>query len=193
MKHAIRTLALSCGLAVGAAHASPPTVVDIDPGFGFAEYSGSAVVGSGDVNIPWTLFYIDEKVADGWKSWYVFFDPGVVQDLVATLRFDQPIHAVLTTKTELDATNAAFGADSVTYGTSRFIGLESCPIGRVFCDTVSWVPGSHDLTLDWSAIEPGDHIRVLVAVPEPASPLMLATGVAGLAWLLLRRRRRGEG
>jgi hypothetical protein len=147
------------------------------------------VVGQGDVNIASTLFYIDEKVADGWKSWYVFFDPGVVQDVVATLHFDQPIHAVLSTRGELGASNAAYGADSIAYGTSRFIGLESCPVQHGFCDAVSWVAGGQDLKLDWSAIDPGDHVRVLVAVPEPANHLLFAAGLVGLA-LTLRRRRR---
>lgn len=190
MKQTIRALTLSCGLAIGAAHASPPTAVDIPPGFSFAEYSGSAAVGQGDVNIASTLFYINEKVAEGWKSWYIFFDPGLGQDLVATLHFDQPIHAVLTTRSELDATNAAYGADSITYGTSRFIGLEYCSVPHAFCDTVSWVAGGQDLKLDWGALHPGDHIRVLVAVPEPANHLLFAAGLVGLALSLRRRRNR---
>ena len=182
-------IAAACAvLATTGAPAAVPGAVDLNAGYGFAAYAGSAAVGHGDVNVASTLFYIDEQVADGWKSWYVFFDPGVAQDLVATLHFDQPIHAVLTTRADLDATNSAYGASGITYGTSRFIGLESCPVGHVFCDAVAWTPGGHDLTLDWSAIDPGDHIRVLVAVPEPANYLLFAAGLAGLA-LMLRRRR----
>jgi hypothetical protein len=190
MKHASLALTLSVGMALGTAHASPPTAVDIDAGFSFAEYTGSAAVGRGDVSIASTLFYIDEKVAGGWKSWYLFADPGVSQGLVATLHFDQPIHAVLTTRGELDATNATYGADSITYGTSRFIGLESCGVAHAFCDAVSWVAGGRDLVLDWDAVHPGDHIRVLVAVPEPANHLLFAAGLAGLALTLRRRRSR---
>lgn len=190
MKHVPLALTLCVGVALGTAEASPPTVVDITPGFSFAEYSGSAAVGRGDVRVDSTLFYIDEKVADGWKSWYLFADPGIVQGLVATLHFDQPIHAVLTMRAELDATNAAYGADSITYGTSRFIGLESCSVAQAFCDTVSWVAGGQDLKLDWGAYHPGDHIRVLVAVPEPANHLLFAGGLVGLALTLRRRRTR---
>lgn len=181
--------ALAALVTTGAA-ASVPAVVDIDAGYSFTAYAGSAAVGRGDVNTSSTLFYIDEKVADGWKSWYLFFDPGEGQDLLATLHFDQPIHAVLTTRADLDATNAAYGAAGITYGTSRFIGLESCPVGHVFCDAVAWTPGGHDLTLDWSAIDPGDHIRVLVAVPEPPHALLLAVGLSGIALTLAARRRR---
>ncbi len=182
-------LSLFAALASGLAPAAPPTVVDISPGFSFAEYVGPGPVGQGLVDTPSTAFHIDEKVSGGYKSWYLFFDPGTkTQDLLATIRFDQPIAAVLTTKADLDATNAAYGSNSVTYGSSRFIGLEACPLDRVFCDAVSWVRGGQDLNLDWSAGGPGDHIRVLVAVPEPSNHLLFATGLAGLA-LTLRRRR----
>lgn len=176
-------------LASGIALAAPPTVVDISPGFSFAEYSGSEPVGKGLVDTPSTVFYIDEQVAGGYKSWYLFFDPGTrTQDVLATIHFDQPIAAVLTTKADLDASNAAYGSSSVTYGTHRFIGLEACSTQHVFCDAVSWAPGGQELNLALSALEPGDHMRVLVAVPEPANTLLFAAGLAGLA-LVLRRRR----
>ena len=47
----------------------------------------------------------------------------------------------------------------------------------MFCDAVFWTPGGHDLRLDWSAVDPGDHVRVLVAIPEPPSCLMLGLGL----------------
>jgi hypothetical protein len=183
-------LSLLAALASGMTLAAPPTAVDISPGFSFAEYAGSGPVGEGFVDTPFTVFYIDEKVADGFKSWYLFFDPGTrTQEVLATIHFDRPIAAVLTTKADLDASNAAYGSSSVTYGTSRFIGLEACATRYVFCDMVSWAPGGQDLNLDLSALDPGDHIRVLVAVPEPANHLLFVSGLAGLA--LVRRRRRG--
>ena len=176
-------------LASGTA-SSAPLVLNINAGYSFDEYTGSAAVGRGDVNTPSTLFYIDEKTSGGVKSWYLFFDPGrPTQELWATIHFDQPIAAVLTTKTDLDATNATHGASTVSYGTSRYIGLEDCPLTQVFCDAVFWTPGGHDLRLDWSAVDPGDHVRVLVAIPEPPSYLMLGLGLFGLGLSLHRRRR----
>lgn len=187
MKSAL--LALAGCLALGTAQAAAPLAIGLDAGYSFSAYAGPAPVGQGDVDEPYTLFYIDEQVAAGYKSWYVFFDPGpLTQDLQVTLRFEQPIAAVLTTRAELDASNAAYGAAGITYGSSRHMGLETCPIGRVYCDAVGWIPGSHELVLDWSAVHPGDHIRVLVAVPEPPNLLLFGAGLAALA-LTLRRRR----
>lgn len=187
----MKKLALSAlaALASCAALAGPPTAPAITPGFSFTEYSGSQAVGEGLVDVPFTVFYIDEKVVGGTKSWYLFFDPGLrTQGVLATIHFDNPIAAVFTTRAELDASNAAYGSDSVTYGSSRFIGLEPCSVEHVFCDAVSWAPGAQDLKLDLSALDPGDHMRVLVAVPEPVSPLLFAVGLAGLA-LTVRRKR----
>lgn len=170
--------------------AASPTAVDLNAGYSFSEYTGSAAVGRGDVNTPSTLFYIDEKAAGDVKAWYLFFDPGrPTQDVQATIHFDQPIEFVFTAKSDLDATNAAFGASGVTYATSRYIGLENCPVVHTFCDSVFWVPGSQELRIDWSAVDPGDHIRVLVAIPEPPGSVMLGLGLFGLGLSLHRRRR----
>lgn len=185
------TLALACCLALGSAQGAAPLALGLDPGYSFSEYAGSAPVGLGDVDTPYTLFYIDEQAAAGYESWYVFFDPGpLTQELRVTIQFDRPIAAVLTTRAELDASNAAYGAAGITYGSSRFMGLETCPVGRVYCDAADWIAGGHELMLNWSAVHPGDHIRVLLTVPEPPNPMLFAAGLAGLA-LMLRRRRRG--
>lgn len=182
-------LSVLAALASGMTLAAPPTVMDISAGFSFAEYAGSEPVGQGLVDTPSTVFYIDEKVAGGYKSWYLFLDPGTkAQDVLATILFDQPIAAVLTIKADLDASNATYGSNSITYGTHPFSGLEPCSPQRVFCDAVAWAPGGQELNLAWSALDPGDHMRVLVAVPEPANMLLSAAGLAGLALVLSRRR-----
>lgn len=181
-------VAIAAGYASSLAVAAPPVAVDLTPGFSFVEYAGSAPVGQGAVNTPSTLFYIDEQTAAGYKSWYVFLDPGrPTQDLLATLRFDQPIAAVLTTRAELDATNAVYGAPTITYGSRHFMGIEACPLDRIFCDAVTWTAGATELALDWSAVHPGDHIRVLV-VPEPSSVLLLGAGLLALGATLRHRR-----
>jgi PKD repeat protein len=54
------------------------------------------------------------------------------------------------------------------------------------------LPGSYTVTLQASNAN-GSHTRVypnLIEVPEPSIPLQLASGIAGVAWLHARRRRR---
>jgi hypothetical protein len=54
------------------------------------------------------------------------------------------------------------------------------------------LPGTYTVTLQASNAN-GSHTRVyphLIEVPEPSIPLQLASGIAGVAWLHARRRRR---
>ena len=54
------------------------------------------------------------------------------------------------------------------------------------------VPGTYTVSLNASNAN-GDHTRVypnLIVVPEPTVPMQLAFGIAGVAWLDARRRRR---
>ncbi len=45
------------------------------------------------------------------------------------------------------------------------------------------------LTLDWNASNPGDHIRVLTAVPEPGTYALMAAGLLAVAGIARRRSR----
>lgn len=178
---------LVSSLVATTAQAADPTLVNITPGFSFAEYSGAAAVGNNNVNLNSKLFFIDEKVASGWKAWYVFFDPKNSQKIDATIHFDQPIHAVLGTRATLDASNASYGIDVDgdglfnDYQTSRLIGVESG-------DKAIWSLGGHDLRISWTASNPGDHLRVLTAVPEPSTYALFAVGLLGLGVASYRRR-----
>ena len=180
-------------LAGGAAQAADPVASGLPAGYTFAEYSGAAPVGTGAVDTDSVLWFIDEQAVAGVKSWYIFFDPLNRQRISGTVTFDTPIVNVLTTKSQLDSTNATYGIDVDhdgifdDYATSVLIGLE----GE---DSVIWSPGGHTVTINYGTSDPGDHIRVLTEartppVPEPETYALFAAGLGALAW----RARRAAG
>jgi hypothetical protein len=176
-------------LVGGAAQAAAPVASGLTAGYSFEEYSGAAPVGSGQVDTSSVLFYIDEKTVAGVKSWYVFFDPAHSQPITVTLTFDAPIIDVIDTKQGLDGTNATYGIDVDhdtvldDYTTSLFIAPERG-------DVTAWTAGGFTVTLDWNAVDPGDHIRVLTAapVPEPETYALLLGGL-GITGFVARRRK----
>lgn len=186
MKSLVLALAL-LGLATGA-QAGDPSVTGLTPGYSFSEYTGTAPVGNGSVDVNSALFYIDEQTVGGLKSWYIFFDPKRGQEVEATIHFDAPIQSVLTTRSALDSTNAVYGIDvdgdgaADDYGSSVFIGLE--PDNQAL-----WSVGGNSLYIKWSALDPGDHIRVLTAVPEPSTYALLIAGLFMIGVTTLRRGR----
>ena len=166
------------------AQAADPTAVIATPGVSFAEYSSATPVGQGQVDSS-TLYFIDELVGPLGKAWYIFFDPQGPGDITATITFDSAITGVFTTKASLDGSNATYGAPAINYGTSNLIGLEART------DTFSFV--GNVLTIDWRAIDPGDHIRVftqVTAVPEPETYALLMAGLLAVGFITRRRRPR---
>jgi len=166
--------------AAQAATAAAPSVTGLTPGYSFEEYDGSAELGIGAVDVDRTLFFVDEKAVGGLKSWFVFFDSQRPSGVTATLHFDQPIVAIYSTRDDLEMTTPTYGVSNVSYGSDRYTGLERG-------DVLLWSGNSNTVYIDWTVLDPGDHIRVITAVPEPGTQAMLAAGLLATGWLSRRR------
>lgn len=167
---------------VAGAQAADPTVDSLTPGLSFAEYSSPTPVGQGQVDSD-TLWFIDEQTGPLGKAWYIFFDPAEGLDVFANITFDAPITGVFSTRADLDGSNATYGAPGINYGTSFFIGLED--------RTDAFTIVGNVLTIDWRAVDPGDHIRVftqVTVVPEPETYALLMAGLLAMGFVSRRRR-----
>jgi PEP-CTERM motif len=179
------TLALA---ASAAAQAAAPTATSLTAGLSFAEYSGDTKVGSGNVNVDDTLFFIDEAVSATAKSWYLFFDPTATRSLQATISFDAPIVGILRSRNQLSQSNSTYRVDVDgdgllnDYANVGGTGMEKA-------DIALWTPGQNTITLNWATNASGDHLRVLTAVPEPSTYALLAGGLFAIG-LHLRARRK---
>jgi hypothetical protein len=177
----IRLAAACVALGMAASvQAADPTAVITTPGVTFAEYSSPTPVGQGQVDSD-NLYFIDELTGPLGKAWYIFFDPEGAGPVSATLTFDSTITGVFSTKATLDGSNATYGAPGINYGTSFFIGLESQ-------DTFSFA--GNVLTIDWRAIDPGDHIRVFTSpIPESETYVLFMAGLLAVGFVGRRRSR----
>jgi hypothetical protein len=165
------------------AQAADPTVDSLTPGLSFAEYSNPTPVGQGQVDSD-TLYFIDELSGALGKAWYIFFDPADGRDVFANITFDAPITGVFSTRPDLDGSNATYGAPGINYGTSFFIGLEDRTDGFTVVGNV--------LTIDWRAVDPGDHVRVftqVTVVPEPETYALFMAGLLAVRFVARRRPR----
>jgi hypothetical protein len=195
------TTARVAGLAAAAllpfvpAHAAPPTVEPgtLTPGFTFEAYLDTDTpVGAGFVDNDSVLYYIEEKTANllcpaaSCKSYLIFFDPATVGlGVQATLTFEAPIVRTFSGIVGLTASSLPYGANGYTYFPAVFTGPEDP--GLEFEDQFSVI--GNQLTIDFVAADPGDHLRVLVAVPEAGTAAMLAAGLLTLGAAGARRRR----
>ena len=115
-------------------------------------------------------------------SHYIYFDPQSAQSIAGSVTFQFPIIGVFFTKAGLAGSSGLFGLDSVTYHSGGQTGLELA--GDTF-----WIT-NNVLNVSWNSSGPGDHMRVLTAVPEPGTYAMLLAGL-GLLGFIARRRMRG--
>ncbi len=187
MRFLFKSLFITIGFLAAAAQAAP-VAISLTGAMSVQAYSGSAAVNAGNLDISDNLFYIREQQVGGVQSWYLFYDPQGRANVQATLDFGAPILDVITTSRGLADSVGTYGVDVDgdgvfdDYATRTLMGLENG-------DTVNWTLGGSTLAINWSAIDPGDHVRVLVqAVPEPGSLALAALALGGL--LLTGRRAR---
>jgi hypothetical protein len=176
MRKIVAGMALAVA-AVSASAASAPSASLATSGATFAEYTGTTV-GSNDINVNNTLFWMFEGTNLGYNSYLLMFDPLSNGSIAGSVTFSGNIAYVASTKLALVGTDFLFSKPGVTYDWKANSGLESNDALSVSGNT---------LTLSWRGASPGDNIRVLTAVPEPETYAMFLAGL-GLIGAMVRRK-----
>jgi len=151
----------------------------------WTEYVGDATVGNNKINNNDSVYWMFENTGS-WmgqavNSWFVFWDPRTSSSAKGSVSFDNHILYVHDDQSELQA-SMAFGKPGANYDYSnRLVGLEAGDRSNT-----SWA--ENKLSFKWDASNPGDHIRVMTAVPEPSSYAMFGAGLLVMAFMARRRR-----
>lgn len=187
MKRSALLLAVLTCLGAAAQAADPTASLNRS----FTEYTGAGPVGDGtindDVNFYWMFESTGVWAGQAVNSWFLIWEPEQRLMASGTVSFDAPILFLLDDKSEMVA-SAAFGKPGVTYDyTSALVGLEAPDKNHT-----SWSGNTLTLSLDgWNAGNPGDHVRVMTAVPvvpEPGTYALLLAGLGGVGMVVRRRR-----
>lgn len=184
----IRSLRATLGAALllAAPLAAQPTA-SLPSGFTFVDWLSTGrtqTVGIGTVDTRNIVYFVKERQVGSLQSWYLFFDPSSTQSVRGSITFDNAIDQLITTTSALQSSEATWGlASGITYGYVTATGLEAAQDDASFAGNV--------LSFDFTASDPGDHIRVITLaadpaqVPEPSTLALLALG----AMLVSARRR----
>lgn len=178
----ISALALAAAVVSAPAFAAAP-MASLDRSF--VEYTGEGPIGNNNINNNKNFYWMFESsgtyLGQAVNSWFLFYDPKKTREVSGTVTFDQPILFLFDDRAELKAT-ASFGKPGVTYDYSRrTVGLEKD-------DKEDTSFAGNILSLEWTAGNPGDHVRVMTAVPEASTYALLAMGLVGICFFLRRRR-----
>lgn len=156
----------------------------------FMQYTGQGgtVLGTGDIDITKTFWLYEKRgtySGQSVDSWLVFWDPAPPGSPRAhgTVSWDQSILNVFSTRNDLMTTGAlGFERAGYTYNYTTYVGIEASQ-----GDSVSFL--GKTMTLDFTASDPGDYVRVFTAVPEPGTYAQLAAGLWVIGWMARRRLR----
>lgn len=174
-------IAAAAALAFGAQAADPMASINRS----FTEYTGTGAIGNNNINNNSNVYWMFESTGT-WagqavNSWFLFWDPRSSLVASGTVKFDNNILFVHDQKAELLAT-AAFNKPGVSYDYSNnLVALESG-------DRSNTSFAGDTLTFRWTASNPGDHIRVMTAVPEPESYALLLAGLLAVGFMARRTR-----
>jgi hypothetical protein len=147
--------------------------------------------GATDSNLSGAIIPAGTTVNSYFLHFDVVGDRGVNNSLEAfgSITFDQPILGLIVFPTSLND-STQLGLPGVTYASGNNHGLELGLMTNGTHDSVTLSPDMRTVTVDLNDASSPDELRIVTAVPEPASGIMMATclGFVSLGWNTRVRR-----